>query len=122
MKPNVFLAVLLVLAAEAAFAQVSQGEKLAKAQCLQCQTLGQGEPHGVGPNLHGIFGRKAGGASGFKYSDGYIKALTGKTWDAKLLENWLADTQSLAPGNGMTYVQDDPRKRRQLIEYLSTLR
>jgi cytochrome c len=37
-------------------------------KCLTCHTLEVDAPHGVGPNLHGVMGRKAGGAPGFKYS------------------------------------------------------
>jgi cytochrome c len=48
--------------------------------------------------------------------------MEGKTWDAKLLDRWLTDTQAVAPGNGMTYFQDDAAKRRKLIRYLETLK
>ncbi|MGH8784982.1 MAG: c-type cytochrome [Cupriavidus necator] len=113
----------LSLAATFAFGQAQlPGEKLVKAQCIQCHTIARGEPHGAGPNLYGVMGRPAGGAEGFKFSDGYMAAMKGKTWDPRLLDRWLADTQAMAPGNGMTYFQEDDRKRRQIIEYLATLK
>lgn len=99
-----------------------QGEKLAKSQCLQCHTLGQGEPHGVGPNLYGVLGRAAAAAPGFSYSEKYRAAMNGKVWDAALLDKWLQDTQALAPGNGMTYFQDDAGKRALIVRYLATLK
>ncbi|HSV71534.1 MAG TPA: c-type cytochrome [Methylibium sp.] len=102
--------------------EVLPGEKLVRAQCMQCHTLGKGEPHGVGPNLFGIIGRKGGAAEGFSYSEGYRRVLTGKPWDTDLMDRWLTDTQSVAPGNGMTYFQDNPRKRKLIVDYLSSLK
>lgn len=123
MKTRPRLAMLVLLCASSAFAQTAQqGEKLVKSQCIQCHTIGRGEPHGAGPNLHGIFGRPAATAEGFKFSDAYIAAMQGRVWDARWFDKWLADTQALAPGNGMTYFQQDARKRRQIIEYLATLK
>jgi cytochrome c len=121
MKVTVFT--LLALAAAGAFAQPeSPGEKLARSQCLQCHTLGRGEPHGVGPNLYGLLGRPAGAATGFAYSEKFSAAMKGRTWNATLVDQWLKDTQALAPGNGMTYVQDDARKRKLIIGYIQTLK
>ena len=48
--------------------------------------------------------------------------MKGRIWDARLLDKWLADSQALAPGNGMTYWQEDARKRKQIVEYLATLK
>lgn len=98
------------------------GEKLVRSQCVQCHTLGKGEPHGVGPNLFGIIGRQGGAAEGFAYSEGYRAALAGKPWDLGLMDRWLTDTQAVAPGNGMTYFQDDPRKRKLIVDYLARLK
>ena len=114
---------LLSLAASSASAQSQlAGEKLVNSQCIQCHTIGRGEPHGAGPNLYGTLGRPAATAAGFRFSERYVAAMKGRTWDAQLLDKWLADTQALAPGNGMIYFQDDARKRKQIIEYLATLK
>src|SRR5882724_10404243 len=48
------------------------------ALCATCHTLPEGGPSMTGPNLHGMFGRKAGTSPGFTYSDA-LKA-TGWTW------------------------------------------
>src|SRR5947208_879303 len=39
------------------------------ALCSTCHTLAEGGPNMTGPNLHGVFGRKAATAPGFSYSD-----------------------------------------------------
>ena len=112
----------LVATTGAAQAQASIGERLAQGACLQCHTFGKGEPPGAGPNLYGLVGRPAGSVAGFAYSTQFLASLKGKTWDAALLERWLTDTQSLAPGSGMIYFQDDPQKRAELIKYLASLK
>jgi len=117
------VAAALCLAAQSGFTQSQVADdRLVRSQCIQCHTIGSGEPHGAGPNLYGILGRPAAAAAGFKFSDRYVAAMKGRIWDAQLLDKWLADTQALAPGNAMTYFQDDARKRKQIVEYLATLK
>jgi cytochrome c len=98
------------------------GKNLAANHCASCHTFGNGEPAGQGPNLFGIVGRKAGSVPGYAYSEGFKKALGDKLWDRKLLDRWLTDTQSVAPGSGMVYFQDDPGKRFKIIRYLESLK
>ena len=38
-------------------------------RCAQCHNLGEGEGNKIGPNLHGLFGRKTGQVEGFSYTD-----------------------------------------------------
>lgn len=94
---------------------------LAVQQCAQCHTFDRGVGPGYGPNLFGIVGRKAGSAQSFTYSPGFLAAMSEKTWDEKLLDRFLGDTQAVAPGTGMTYFQDDPKIRKKLIQFLRSL-
>jgi cytochrome c len=100
----------------------SIGQRLANSSCAQCHSFAKGEGHGVGPNLFALLGRPAAAAEGFAFSKPYVDAMKGKTWDRALLERWLTDSQVVAPGNGMVYFQDDPKKRAELINYLESLK
>jgi cytochrome c len=96
-------------------------KKLALNHCGVCHTFEAGEAVRQGPNLWGVLTRGAGRAEGFAYSDGFRRALDGKTWDAALLDRWLTDPQSVAAGTVMLYKQDDPEKRALLIRFLESL-
>jgi cytochrome c len=87
--------------------------------CKTCHTTAQGAGAMTGPNLYGIFGRKAGAEPGFAYSDG-LKAL-GITWDAASLDKWIANPHALVPGTKMTYIgMSNAKDRADLIAYLKT--
>ena len=63
------------------------------ALCRSCHTATEGGPDLTGPNLHGIFGRKAGSKAGYAYSDAVKNA--GFTWDAEHLDKWLASPREV---------------------------
>ncbi|SPB16713.1 Cytochrome c2 [Caballeronia novacaledonica] len=118
------LLTILALASATAHAQqdpVALGKKLTTNNCAVCHTFGKGEPNGQGPNLFGIVGKPLASDPSFKYSAGMKAAAAGKVWDDKLLDAWLSDTQSVAPGNAMTYFEGDEARRQKIIAYLRTL-
>ena len=115
---------MLALASTAAYAQdntAALGKKLTTNNCAVCHTVNKGEPNGQGPNLFGIIGKPLASEPGFKYSAAMKAAAAGKVWDEKLLDAWLTDTQTVAPGNAMTYFEGDEARRQKIIAYLRTL-
>jgi len=71
------------------------------ARCKICHAIDAGRPNAVGPNLHGIFGRKAGSLPDFKYSEA-MKA-SGIVWDDESLAKYLRDPREFMPGNHMAF-------------------
>src|SRR5271166_1391298 len=72
-------------------------------QCGTCHTVERGAPQRQGPNLAGVFLRKAGSVPGFRYSSGFAQA--GFVWDDAHLDAWLSNPQQLIPGAMMLYRQ-----------------
>ncbi len=56
----------------------------------------------IGPSLQGVFGRTAGTAEGYKYSDA-MKA-SGIVWSPETLGEYLKDPKAMVPGTKMTFV------------------
>jgi cytochrome c len=86
-------------------------------QCKACHDVEAGLPHKVGPNLNGAFGRTAGTAPGFKYTDAVAKS--GVVWTEQTLDTFLKQPGAMIPGNGMAFpgVANDA-DRASLIVYL----
>lgn len=97
----------------------SQGATLFASNCAACHSAAKGAPDEQGPDLYGVYGRKAGSEPGFAYSDGFAKA--GFSWDAQHLDAWLTKPTAVIPGSYMMYAQPDPQIRANIIAYLKTL-
>ena len=95
----------------------AKGEKLF-ARCKACHTINAGGPNRVGPNLHGVVGREAGTADGFRYSNA-IKD-SGITWTPENLDAYLTSPAKFLKGNRMSFAGlAKAEDRADIIAYLS---
>lgn len=86
-------------------------------RCRVCHTVDAAAKNGIGPHLHGVFGRKSGTADGFRYSAAMKKA--GVVWNEKTLATYLADPKAFVPGNRMAFAGlRKPQDIADLIAYL----
>lgn len=100
--PLLVPAVLAVTATQAlAAGDVAEGQKVYN-KCKICHTIDKGGKNLVGPNLHGILGRKAATVPGFAYSKSL--ADMNVTWDEATLAQYLADPRKFNPGSKMAFV------------------
>ena len=99
------LAIVLLLIGAHARADGTAAAELGK--CKICHAVDEAGGNRVGPNLHGIFGRKAGTIAGFASSDAMKDS--GIVWDDDTLAKFLRDPKEAVPGNRMSFpgIADD---------------
>lgn len=95
----------------------AKGERLFNQQCKTCHTVDKGGTNGLGPNLFGLFGRKAGTNEGFVSSDAMNKS--GIVWDDATLADYLKDPKGKVPDTKMVYAGlKRPEQLADIIAYL----
>jgi cytochrome c len=85
-------------------------------RCKICHSLEAGK-NMVGPGLHGIFGRTAGTADNFAYSEAMKSS--GIVWDDDTLTKYLRDPKEMVPSGKMAFpgIKDD-KQIADLLAYL----
>ncbi|MBB4642169.1 c-type cytochrome [Rhizorhapis suberifaciens] len=86
-------------------------------QCAVCHKVDDSGKHGIGPNLSGVYGEKAGTKAGFNFSPAM------KSWGKKLddaaLNAFLENPRKSVPGTKMAFAGlKDPAKRKAIIDWL----
>lgn len=114
-----------VIAAPALAQDVEKG-KSQFGQCRACHSLDAGK-NGVGPSLHGLFGRTAGTVEKYTYSsDMKAAGAKGLKWDEAMLMDYLADPGAFlkkylskdSVSNKMPNKFPDEALRKNVIAYL----
>ena len=120
------------LAADCALSADAVAGKALASQCTTCHSFDADKPsRPTGPNLHDIYGEKAGSRSDFpKYSEAMLAAnAKGMRWTDEPLYAYLADPKAfLTSVNGqeikhaMFFFLKDEGKRKQVISYLKEIK
>jgi cytochrome c len=96
--------------------EVSAGHTLYQSKCTGCHSI---DADRIGPRHRNVVGRKVASVPGYDYSPALKKL--GGVWTPARLDQWLSDTQKMAPGSKMYLKIDDPTQRRLLIAYLKSV-
>ena len=118
-----FTTLLLALSplAGAAHAGDAANGKVVFQRCAICHRVDKGGGNGLGPNLFGVVGRKAGTVAGFSYSAAMKNS--GIVWTTDKLTAYVAHPAQLVPGNRMAFAGvTDPGQQADVVAYLATLK
>jgi cytochrome c len=91
----------------------TRGKDVFGKRCTGCHAMTQNRE---GPRLQGVYGRTSGEVAAFGYSSALKQAHI--VWNDASLERWLADPDTLVPGNNMEFHVAKPQERSDLIAFL----
>ena len=107
-----------VTAAHAA-GDIDKGKDIFTTRCASCHHVGPSARAAFGPQLNGVFGRKAGGTDDYRYSDA-MKA-SPVVWGDDTLRAFLESPAKVVPGTKMRFWgMSNARQLDDLLAYLRT--
>jgi len=112
-----FIALVFSIATADVTGDAKRGGQLYQQKCKACHSV---DENSTGPRHKGIFGRRAGTVSDYRYS----LALEDQDfdWNDATLDAWLSDPSAVVPGNLMGMAIASAQERHDLIAYLKTLK
>ena len=114
-------AVLVSLAGVAHAAGDASKGKVTFQRCAICHRVEKDGVNGLGPNLFGVVGRKAGTAKDFAYSSAMKNS--GITWTQDKLAAYITHPAQVVPGNRMAFAGiNNAAHVSDVVAYLATLR
>jgi cytochrome c len=106
-----------VLGAAPGYAQDAKAGEKVFVQCRACHQIGENAKNAVGPELNGLFGRKAGTVAGYSYSA--ANKNSGITWDEATFREYIKDPKAKIPGTKMTFPGlKNPKQVDDVVAYL----
>ena len=87
--------------ASAQSGDAARGQRVFNQQCRACHTVEKDGASAIGPNLHGVFGRKAGTLTGYEFSEAMVKS--GIVWDDATMAEYNRDPKAKVPDTKMVF-------------------
>ena len=122
---RLFVAATVVMApavfAAAPKPDIENGKTTFTQQCGFCHGITKEQGPVMGPNLLGVFGRKAATEKTFPAYSAALKDYK-VTWNTKTLDEFLANPMAKVPGTTMPMLIPDAATRADVVAYLATLK
>jgi cytochrome c len=120
LKNVLMFGVAMMIASSAQAADAAKGKTVFQ-RCAICHRVEKDGGNGLGPNLFGIVGRKAGSVAGFNYSAAMKNS--GITWSADKIDAYIEHPAAVVPANRMAFAGiTDAGQRGDVVAYLATLK
>ena len=114
------LSALLISGVAAQAGDAAKGKEVFQ-RCAICHVVAKDGGNGLGPNLFGVVGRKAGTAPGFSYSPAMKSS--GITWTPDKLTAYVQHPGAVVPANRMAFAGlGNPEQASDVVAYLATLK
>lgn len=89
-------------------------------RCAGCHRVGAGAENGIGPQLNGVYGRRAGSLEGFDYSEGILRmGRDGLVWTLETLDRYLENPRTFVSRTRMDFAGlKEPADRADVLAFL----